>query len=482
MKWAIIVALITGALFVSLRYLQKSPPNSYSVALDLIPQVTNPRKIRINSEFFVAAQIYYPLIQLDADGYMSSQYVDLESTRATSSDFKGYQICLKNNLKFSDGSKIEISHLEEVLKFLSTSVKEANVVVGSGNCISVSLAHRDQSYLHKLTSIESALLKNPESQIPVGLGPYRLKTVNGDMAVLEAVPGQDIKQFNIITFVKWLGPQTLTNFDWLDTNHIPRQQPQLTLRKFRQIVRPMFKPYALVINHPNRELVRKFARCFPRDAFRKIQSMTLSPSPGFFPEGVLGAGVDWRATIGVAPANDCKTNTTARPLQLLHYEQSNLEEVRNFFKRHQRELPITVEVISLSLSELVERMYTQNYVASVVGFDRIGLNKPQVEGLQYLDFFVSPHRRTRLVGTVDPNLQKIRNEMALAGSGRENVGEILVRAHRAILESGQVIPLGELVRTYYYPKEIENLVWTGVGGMSGYPEFSQMKWSKEWSL
>lgn len=456
-------------------------PHVYRVAFDILPAALNPRDIQVNTDFFLAAQIYLPLFQTDSTGALTSAYLDLDETKALNSEFTAFRLCLKDSLHFSNGEAINLQHLLSSLKHASEVAKIVPPIrrfKTKGQCLSLCLERPSPQYFHRLTAITTALIASPPARFAVGLGPYRLTAISEQMVEVESTPGQDVRQFNKIQFIKWDEALRSETDPLLDLNHLPRHRfgprPE---GQFQNIRRPSFKTYGLVVNYPDAERARRFARCFPRAEFLKVLPIPLQSIPGFLPEGIIGSQVEWRK---VVPAEldlqACRPSPSAPVLELMHFETDSLVAVREFFKRNQARLPIPVRVNFESLANVMQAMSSRSSTASVVGIDELGrVNVPLRLGLEYLEPFLSRQRSKRLVNKIDrevemarASIEKLRNSQSLDWA--------MADLHRALLVSGQVIPLGEYIRNQAYPVEIDHIVWLGNGEMSGFPDFSKMGW------
>lgn len=466
--------------------MQKPAPDIYTVAIDFIPNQVNPRNIRANIELFIATQLYYPLISVDGRNEISSHFLNLSQTKPLDGSFKKYIFCVKEGISFSDGQKITLGDITSAIqnnRDVQYEIASIQPYEQNSLCTLVVLNKPDAFFLHKFNSIYSSPIKNSDDRFLIGLGPYRVTKFNNEEIEFEKTPSETVGQFKRLKFILASKLPHINSEFFVDKNHISNQkQKKEKMVGMSYIQRPSQKTYAVVVNYENAELTKLFSRCFSRLEFASIQAMPLIPLPGFIPEGILGADVYWKDVMRSVPSKECQVRNVA-PIKFYHYEKSNFAEVEKFFKMYRDKLPIPVSLERKEIKEIIASSYKDKNIATLIGFDTAGYDTVRrAEVMTYFLPFIKENRSERLVANINKRLLEIfKKAINLPIDG--NIQPFAKEAHKELLISGQVIPLGELEIQYEYPKQLENIVWLGRGsGISGYPDISKMEWKSWWKF
>jgi ABC-type oligopeptide transport system substrate-binding subunit len=471
--WARTATILCIALFTACT--GRPQIHSYRVALRYVPDHLNPRENEVNTNNLILIHLYYPLFFRAANGDLSSDFLALPMTKALDSTFKSFQLCLKRDLKFSDGSPVRsedlLTSLTEIHRTQEMLPKTKDIWI-EGSCVHVSLATADWRYFDKLTSVSSTIIKSggPAKSLPLGLGPYRVSKASKNYLALEATPGQITGSFKKIEFLPFVSLDQARHDGIQDLNHVYQFRLPSEYKAARQkISRPFFKSYTLTVNYQNAALRKAFASCIDRNDLKATLDMDLADIPGFLPVGLSGARVPFTTNKAVV----CRLNPSARPIRFYNANPDNENKLRAFFDRHRSELPIPVEFIELEPQKMVEAAFSQSQYAAIFGFDSTGsVASTAAESSAFFESFFRTTRNQRLIDSPLPGLSAIIDQ-ALQESDPTAKDEAYSRAHRLLLESGYIIPLGQLDTAQYYQKDITQIQWAD--RISGFPRFDLMQ-------
>ncbi|MBI4667646.1 MAG: hypothetical protein HY747_00425 [Elusimicrobia bacterium] len=144
----------------------------------------------------------------------------------------------------------------------------------------------------------------------------------------------------------------------------------------------------------------------------------------------------------------CKRLEPAKSIIYYNYNLHQLENARRFFANHRVDLPFQITVMEKTLDETINAAYAAKELITLVGADT---RSADVE-----EFFSVFIEKKNLCFELIGGLKKLLQDASRTESSDKR-RELLARAHRLLLESGYVIPLGQLVVTQYYPKEIQGI-------------------------
>lgn len=476
--YAIAISLIL-TLSTILIFKHINAPNEYNVYIDILPNKISPRRISVNTDFMIASHLYYPLLRVGGLGQISSDFLDMARTMAYDSTFSGYQLCLKEKLFFSNGSQILSRHVVEALREVMIPERGFldHKIEIEGDCIKVLFTSPDKSFFHKISSIATTPLYDKKSMFPVGLGPYKLEKVDDNKISLAAVDDKKVGTFKRLNFINSATAGDVPEASVPDTNYTRNKKPLENLnRQMKEIIRPAFKSYALVVNYPDEKIRRLLLRCINSQEFLERIGLRLKSIPGFLPEGIPGWNIADKAVSKSIGKSECVKRDTDS-ITYLHYDDSTSSEAANFFEKHSTTLPIPIVFSKVSPKELVIQMYSAERVMSVVGFDSV--NDPmgsEIDGMSFFEPFIAENRSERLVSNTEKRLVELGKQIqsVTEPKTRSNLLRIL---HTSLIDSAMVIPLGEQTRSLSYPVEIKNIVWIGKDGLSSFPDISSMTWS-----
>lgn len=459
--------------------------NVYRVALRYIPETTNPYTSQIDTDHFIMLQLYYPLFQRASDGSLESAFLDITQTKALDSSFQNFMLCLRSSAQFSDGSAIQISDLEHSLREAHKR-QELLPVLGSisgvsirESCIKVALKTPDPRYFEKLTGIASTVTSLSRSffGFPLGLGPYHIAAHTTDKLTVEANSGRVKGSFKTIEFTKYTDvTQDYANgvFDFNHTGQVTI--PPKIKAEFQNVSRPFFKSYSLVVNYPLENVRKRFMECFPVGRLRSIIGLSLTPTEGFLPVGLQGSsGVTNPAgtVSGKACAGMNSAGTGAKTMTFFNYRPEIGADIRSFLKDIARHLPISMRYEEGSVDGLVKKIFNEDSLAAVIGFDSsTSDSSAYAEAATFFESFIRQSRSERLITQPVSGLNDLVKIAAQAHDLTVKTAAYR-KAHQLLLDSGYVVPLGQLDTSQYYPKVIRHIMWSD--RISGFPDISLME-------
>ena len=481
MSFKFVSTLALSALLLSVLLLTsgcKPKTNAtYRAALRYIPNSADPYSSEIDTDDFIMIQLYYPLFQRTEDGTLNSEFLDLAKTRSEDSSFKHFLFCLKDDAKYSDGSLIQPSDLLHSLHeahHRQEILPQAEAIESEGNCVRVSLKSNDPRYFEKLTGIASTVTSQKTSMMgfPLGLGPYHVAFHSPDRLLLEANPGRVSGSFNSIEYVKFKDVAGDFAAGVFDFNHTAQVTLPAALEKnFQRVSRPFFKSYALVVNYPDPILRKRLSSCFPTKEFLPLIGIPLKKIPGFLPSGIQGADA-------VTPPEEklgqpfCKEMSTT-PITFLNYRPELSGVLKPFFKSYAGKLPIPIRYKDGNIDDLARMIFHEDRTVAVVGFDSsTSDSSAYAEASTFFESFIRTARAERLITNPIEELAKIVRSAART-SDSSLKSETYRKGHQVLLDSGYVVPLGQLDMDQFYPKSIRHIVWSD--RISGFPDISKME-------
>lgn len=433
-------------------------PRTYKIAVISIPPKLDPVNLVTISTLLVYSKIYYPLFSRDEFGALTSQFLDMKETKSLTDSFNVFRFCLKDRVAFSDGSLVSMDDLKLTLKRLphsKWSVAPMTFLADDNPlCLKFSVVRPDRNIFDKFLTGKSTILKSStvESDAPIGLGPYRIAQKSDKRLFLEAVRDKVEGDFKTVEFVMVNGDSLAATVEQIDdwNNLGPISiPPSLVSRRYRKIEKLLPKVYFLHVGIMNDEVRRRFSECFDRKDFIRTIELPVEAISGLIPKGVFGSNTGrFVSHINESVHAHCEFTGSKPQVRFMNFNPTLQDKMVDYFHRHNHQLPIKVVVESRSTTETNAAYSRHETFLAMYG---LTADEPLPE--VFFSELVHPEwTYPKPVGHLERLLK--------ASLVEEDLGKkqtLLEQAHREVLESGFVVPLGQLRATLYYPKNLKNI-------------------------
>jgi hypothetical protein len=441
---------------------------SYRVAVPSSFENLHPRHNKINYLDAVLRQTYYPLIFQDADGDMRSSSLDMTKTKQVTKDATHFQFCLTQDLKFWDETHVATAHLLESLnEILSIKNMAAEIAQSENNgCVSVHFQKSRPQFFAELTGVDSTVLKDSKVRhMPVGLGPFRPNQISknrlelhrnsfrsgeGDIdeLIFATVPPSDGAQSN----------QILENeFDeWNFYNGVIDISLDKANRKI--VLRPSVKTMVAWISIKD-DCKRTKIWSALRSQFDEVRRISVANEtlkiPGILPIGVPGFEEQTPETLrlpekcnkGGITADDNLGDAESIPLFAVYSQMHG--GLRTMLGRAKLEdTEPKIEFVNLDDDAVMKLMQS--------GKDFVGIistSSPRSRLSDLLEFLinVSPGKSIEGLGEILLAMDADTDPQTTAEQAR--------KAHRLALDSGYILPIGQLNTTLSFPNFITDVAF-----------------------
>lgn len=462
---------------ISLIACQKSQQNAtYRVSLRYIPAKIDVRNNQINTDVYIMAHLYWPLFSITDNGTISSHFLEMQSTQATSEKFDTFKLCLKKNIKFSNGQPIEAEDLKSSLVKIHKNQEFLNPIkdiIAKDNCVIIHLMDNDLGYFRKLTGFSTTILKdNDQSNFPIGKGPYKIESVSQDKISL-VIDDVDTKNtfYSRIEFIRFKSAQENLKLKIDDWNHIYSAKIPLEIKsKYKIIQYPILKSNVVLINHPDKKVRALFVKCLDVEKLKKDLAVNYVNIPGFLPTGVFGYDVDFKEikSTNLNHRSECST-ISKDVITFYSYNKEYVGALDNYILRFNKKLPLKIVVKHTTIDETIAVAFSQKNYITLIGFDSSGSMNPIFEESSV--FFESFTREKRLITEEIPGLKEMIDK-AVKESDRNKKNKLYTKAHEILLKSNYIVPMGQTADVQYYPQNITNIKW--VERISGIPQINLM--------
>ncbi len=459
---------------------KKVENRTFRVGLRAIPERLDPRNNDVNIFHYINSNLYYPLFDKTSYGKLQSDFLDMDTTEARDQIFSTFRMCLKEGISFSDGTSIRSSHLENSIRFVHQKDMELPVLESlraEGFCVDVKLQRGEPKYFDKLSTLESTLLKEEpsfENPAPIGLGPFHIIVMNNEKIILKRSSAQSTKRgIDVLEFLKIATPEDGERLQIHDWNNLwphlgaNAPLPSYIINDWRRFEQSLVRSLMIVTHIKNANLSKKLAYCFDRLTYKKRLGMDLTNIPGFLPKGLTGSRVSFEEIKGTwgFTKEDCRAaskNTKIVPFILFY---PTLEaHLRLFLEDVQDSLPIRIGVSTVSVNEAIAKLYSGEELLIATLADTI---KGRAAG-----FFVPFLGDKRVIIQNLIGLDALLRKGATSNDVDESEKYFEI-VHRKLLETGAIIPLGQVHSTFYYPKFVKAI--PAVDLANGFPRIDQIE-------
>jgi hypothetical protein len=458
-------------------------PLTYQFATWSLPERLSPWSNQVNAYHLIHLQLYSPLFEKRDPVHGSktslfSRYLDLEKTRALELDFKSFQFCLREGVRFSDRTIISRSDMrasiEQLHKAQEGMPKLLEVIEpteGQAGCLRVFLSESSETYFDYFTGVTSAILKQSSlgSLAPVGKGPFNVTEFGTERIRAkrdDEYPSEKGK-FDWVEFKLYRGYDAIPSREAtgaslvIDSNHFsPEAQPASLVEGTKTIELPILKSYAWVNTYPDHAFRLKWLQCLARVERLPGLPFKLTPTPGFLPTGVDGNDVSLSEVLtkikGSAKTSCSPIAGKSPKIRYVNYDPELREALVEFFRLYRDSLPAYVDVVDLPIEDAMKASFAGEAMITRVGFDTSG--STAAANRQAATFFEAFYREERLVRVPLRRVEKAVR-LALSAKDPESRRNYYRDAHRELLGSGHVFPLGQLYGVFHYHKGLKNIHW-----------------------
>lgn len=459
------IYILTIAVFLSFG----AGAEEYRVALPFIPHKLRPRDNQINIAQYISYHLYYPLVQIDDEGQYASDFLDLSKSTALNTEFKDYKMCLMKNLYYSDGTAITITDLNNSLvQFHAENDQATNfdyIKVISQDCLIIRLKNSSPRYFTSLAGISSTILKTGTENmaVPVGMGKYKCVTYERRLVVLELFKNDLSIKFKK---VKYSVPDKF-DFDstfFHDPNFVLQLFNLADKTKYQIIIGQQLKTYALVVNNDDANFRKCLGMHFNSKLFANEYKLNLKTVSGFLPEGIMGSSVTYLRPVSCR-LNEIKGSTRLIiPFRELYYNVTkNKKKIFGAMANY-------INIKHVNITDFPKLVFSKSPYIAAMGFDSSGTNLAYAA--EPIVFFESFYKDNRLITKSLAKLKEILSEVSL-NKPLEIKKKSFEEAHKYLLYSGHVVPLGQLNNFQYFDKNLKNFVF--YKPISGFPRIDLLR-------
>ena len=456
--------VVTAAMFFQIAGVLAAENSVYKVAVRDIPETIDVRTNRVNTRHYINIHLYHSLFTY-VNNELSSAFLDMQRTGAGDTSFKNFAMCLKAGLQFSDGSPITKDDLASSLAEIhgiNHNLDHNATFISSGDCVKIQLTRKDYFYFDKLVNVQSTVLKKGTSKSPrpVGYGPYKLTGWEPQkIAMNRSVPS--LGGIERVEFIKYTNDADAEQQGITDWNHIYQSPlPDKIKSKYSKITRPISKTYVILARIRDPKIRSQLLNCFPVEQFVSQTHLELREIPGFLPTGMMGYDA---ATPKVSTT--CSFTGAKAEIKLTNADSSIQENLVAFFSKVERRLPVKITPVKVTAKDIIHLAYESDEQVLIT----MALEAADNDIYDMFRSFVeSPVITGEAIAGLKGTVEAVEDE-----SGMNEKRQLYKKAHSILLNSGYVIPLGQVAAVQYYPPWIDNIQWNDKG--QGFPQISLMK-------
>jgi len=465
-----IYILILFTLFVSACSKEStiSDGQVFRVGVPYLPKKIDPRHNYINSFHYINTHLFFPLFSMSITGQIESRLLDMSKTRATDSEYRNFELCLNPNIHFTDNSPITVYDLEESLKETHAVRFNLQKIVAikltSPLCLHVELENKDAQYFHKLTTIQSTILKKGTSnkELPIGLGPYLLISNTPEKVVLKSFENYVEGDFKKIEFIIVKEQNDTFKYQITDNNHnYLFNVPDAFKKESFGIKRMLLKTYSILIDYKNESSRKVIRSCLKeRGIFHYFtENYSLAENDGLLPKGLLGSDRPEKLT-----KDPLCQKSELKNVRLICTGDKMCNSFKNFLAQESKHLPFKITFEQVSSEKYVQLVQSSEEIVTLMGNDCIDQDSS--------GFFEGLYGKERYSNIEIPKLKESIIKAALSDNDEEKAKYYRL-ANEFVINSGLMLPLGQVVVEQYYPKSISNL--RILNSTMGYPQINLFK-------
>jgi ABC-type transport system substrate-binding protein len=431
-----------------------------------LPPALEPWTNQANQFQYILYQAYSPLIEVDLKGTRTSKFLDLKSSGDDLKTGKTFLLCLKKDTTYCDLSPVKLDDLTYLIRHVHKNqaiFPKLQKLESQGSCLKVTLQEPFSRYLDLLTSMSITPLKSGtySTPTPMGLGPFCVTEFSQKTIRLIRREPAKPDQFTDIEFFP--APEAKDRSVFIhDSNHLfGPLKAEFSLKDGLALPRATMKSYAIVANILDASLRREFVSCFRTQSLDSLYQLKLSSIPGLLPRGLPGYQEKPRMT-------DCRPRQKKVKVPWLAFRGENLVELNRILLK--QNLPVELVIQQLTPLEAKQWIFGKKEYVAVIGFDSAGfMPKALPEASSFFEAFYLPER---IISKPIAALSQVV-PAAVRSSDVAQKLDLYAQAHRMVLDSYYIVPLGQYLEPQVYPRFIKNIIWLDEWG--GIPDISAME-------
>ena len=434
--------------------------------LRVLPSRVVARDAGINISLYVLKQTHEPLFRLD-DG---ENYTSRLLTRWNRSmDSREYVFCPDTGISFGNGASFSSGFFTEYIRRLLPVFSGEGDVSGDESCTTVKFRKGRKDFLKFLSLYESAPTMPVSDTVEAGLGPFDVESMSATDIILKRKKPV-ARGYNSIHIFKYSGvaEEYFRKKQVLDFNKIPEPDIPAGVRNdYLHFDAVTLKSIVLLLNWPDKTLRDTLYNCINVDSFRRAYYPAQSDFVDIgnvLPMGVPGARPGLPAQNCRVPAGLVKLKS---PLIFMNLSSSSEGTLVRFFDEFKARTGIAVTVRNIKNNDMQKSLfvYPRGYNLTVVAMDAV-----RPDHSAFFDYIV---KKDGFFDFSVPGLGKPYSE--LLDSVDASRTAVLGSELASRVESARVVlPLFQVRRRFYYPREIRNLM-AGRGFLE-YPEIAEFRW------
>ena len=436
---------------------QRDEQSTFKVALRDIPESINIRTSASSIEMYIAHQIYFPLVTTDSNGNLNSHFLDMTKSKATSTSFKDFRLCLKPGIKFSDGSPIKVTDLKNTIEDVHANEfkKQAPSIGIDKDCVTVKLNVKRFNYFHRLMTVKSTIIKSTSKKqlFPIGLGSYKVYSHNNEQIVLKrSIPTKTEKDFEWVHIKLYSENEKLEQLN--DPNHIYQiDLPNLLGKNFKPINYPSMKIYGLYNSVKDNVARETILNCIDKELLAKSVSFKLKPTDRLIPAGYLGYMKN--KNYGDIRKDCIKANLSNTP-EITFLDPSNNSGLKKFSKNLTQKTGLNIKYHVGTLEELRAGLKNKSEFLFFAGLSAENHSSAAMKESGWAFAFIKslPYK----IEGAD-NLLSTLNKEDNINTRNTTFSELEDKS----LKAGAFIPIGRLLSLQYYPKKFKNFKYASLG-------------------
>lgn len=442
-----------------------SARDSWEVLLKDIPVRITTADAGLNMSFYVLKQTHEPVLRTD-DG--ENYYSKILSRWGRDLTSRNFILCPDTSLEFAPGKKFTIDLFLTQISSATKGFFPDSTITSDGSCVRVGFSKPMHRYLDFLTLYEHAPTIRKDDLMEIGLGEYLPISVQPETIVLRR-KHEVASGYNSITIHKYTGPND-PNLDNRGISDFNRMQistiPEWVKREYAYMDSPTLQTVVLIVNHPDKEIRKIVYNCMDVDSLRRAFYPTwkeFGDVQNVLPVGVPGA-------VPGKPTQHCDKamrKTLSKPLVLINFGVNNDKQMAAFMADFKRRTGLGISVQRLKDTDIQRTLYQspRKYDLAIVA---MGAMRP--DHTAFFDYLV------REDGYYDFKLKelgKLYARLQLEGDTVER-NVLGVKMAEMVATDHVLLPLLQVNRRFYYPREIMNL--TAGRGFLEYPEVADFRW------
>lgn len=440
-KIVLIVLIITFSFYYFFSLIgDRKHDDSWYVLFNVIPDSIKLKDIEFSHISYILQQTHKPLFRKKN---LSEYESDILVSWTRSSDNKSYELCPNQELLFYKHIKFSSEYLYSFLKE-KTLLEERDDLNFNANCVVIKFKNENKQFLKKFSKLALSPSIELNEKVDVGLGAFEVENINEEIVQLKRKTYKRAS-INKIIVKKYKNFQSFfvnENRFVDDVNRLPFNEiPTFLIENMNKFLVNQLQVAILILNIKDNSLRSKIYDCID------IKNLTTS----FMGDHASLQNVSTVVPVGLKGgkadilSRKCRDIKLTKAVDFLNWKENSKRTLEQYFEKFYLTSGVKINIMNIGNQELeavANNKIEKDYI-TIIGVDSL-------DG-ELVDFYNGLiNKENHILALQNKKLFELYEELK-----QSEELEVVNQIEEIISKSKVILPLFQVNKIFYYPKNIQ---------------------------